>query len=135
MLHPLGSWRWRWACAAGEEGGRTLGLNLGGTWTRGTGVTENVLFVDGRVHKISDELDAEGVPRRIRSAPGAAALVDLAFSAERRRALGVNLLALSSRLRWGLGASSGTVSTPSWGRHEIRVARASEPMALLMSPG
>lgn len=54
--HGRGKWpyavSWNWA--AGYKPG--LGIQFGGKWTEGTGSTENALLVDGRVHKISDEL-------------------------------------------------------------------------------
>ncbi|NKY58265.1 DUF2804 domain-containing protein [Nocardia flavorosea] len=54
--HGRGKWpyaiSWNWA--AGYKPG--LGVQFGGKWTEGTGSTENALIVDGRVHKISDEL-------------------------------------------------------------------------------
>ncbi|GAA1013310.1 MULTISPECIES: DUF2804 domain-containing protein [Streptomyces] len=54
--HGRGKWpyavRWNWAAGCGP--GRAV--QLGGRWTDGTGSTENALFVDGRLHKISDEL-------------------------------------------------------------------------------
>ncbi|GAA4373800.1 DUF2804 domain-containing protein [Nocardioides caricicola] len=54
--HGRGKWpysvTWNWA--AGSAEGR--GLTLGGKWTDGTGVTENGLFVDGRLHKIQADL-------------------------------------------------------------------------------
>lgn len=34
-----------------------MGLQLGGKWTVGTGMTENALCVDGRLTKIGEELD------------------------------------------------------------------------------
>ncbi|MBE2999539.1 DUF2804 domain-containing protein [Nocardiopsis sp. HNM0947] len=59
--HGRGRWpydtRWNWGAAAGRTDGRVLGLQFGGTWTRGTGLTENALCVDGRLHKIGEELD------------------------------------------------------------------------------
>ncbi|GGO69133.1 DUF2804 domain-containing protein [Nonomuraea cavernae] len=54
--HGRGKWpysmTWNWAagCAPG------LAIQLGGKWTDGTGMTENALFVDGRLHKIGEEL-------------------------------------------------------------------------------
>ena len=36
--------------------GRTLGFNLGGTWTDGTGMTENGICLDGRLSKIGEDL-------------------------------------------------------------------------------
>lgn len=54
--HGRGKWpyavTWNWAAAAGP--GRAI--TLGGRWTDGTGSTENGLLVDGRLHKIGDEL-------------------------------------------------------------------------------
>ncbi|MEI2716287.1 MAG: DUF2804 family protein [Candidatus Nanopelagicales bacterium] len=34
-----------------------IGLQFGGKWTVGTGMTENALCIDGRVSKISQELE------------------------------------------------------------------------------
>jgi hypothetical protein len=54
--HGRGKWpyaiRWNWA--AGSAKGRAI--QLGGKWTDGTGLTENALFVKGRLHKIGAEL-------------------------------------------------------------------------------
>lgn len=54
--HGRGKWpyavTWNWAAGSGD--GR--GLTLGGKWTDGTGITENGLFVDGRLHKIGAHL-------------------------------------------------------------------------------
>ena len=47
---------WNWGSASGEQAGRTVGLQLGGKWTAGTGMTENALCLDGRLSKLSEEL-------------------------------------------------------------------------------
>ena len=47
---------WNWGAAAGLVGDRPVGLQLGGKWTDGTGMTENALVVDGRLSKLSEEL-------------------------------------------------------------------------------
>ena len=47
---------WNWGAAAGLVGDRRVGLQLGGKWTDGTGMTENALVVDGRLSKLSEEL-------------------------------------------------------------------------------
>lgn len=58
--HGRGKWpysmTWNWAAGHGEIGGRRIGLQLGGKWTDGSGSTENGLFVDGRLHKIHEDL-------------------------------------------------------------------------------
>lgn len=55
--HGRGRWpysvRWNWAAGSADGG---LGIQLGGRWTDGTGTTENALLVDGRLHKIGEEL-------------------------------------------------------------------------------
>lgn len=47
---------WNWGSASGAQGGRVVGLQLGGKWTDGTGMTENALCIDGRLTKIGEEL-------------------------------------------------------------------------------
>lgn len=47
---------WNWGAASGLQDGRLVGLNLGGQWTDGTGMTENGLCVDGVLTKLSEDL-------------------------------------------------------------------------------
>jgi len=47
---------WNWACFSGTQNGRSIGINLGGSWTDGTGMTENGICVDGRVSKVGEDL-------------------------------------------------------------------------------
>jgi hypothetical protein len=59
--HGRGRWpydiRWNWGAGSGRSGGRVIGIQVGGKWTAGTGSTENAVLVDGRLHKIHDELE------------------------------------------------------------------------------
>ena len=48
---------WNWAAGSGIVAGERIGLQLGGRWTDGTGMTENALFVDGFLHYIPTALD------------------------------------------------------------------------------
>ncbi len=49
---------WNWGGGAGRSAdGRHIALQFGAKWTDGTGFTENGVFVDGRLHKIGEELD------------------------------------------------------------------------------
>jgi hypothetical protein len=48
---------WNWGAASGWREGGSVGLNLGGKWTDGTGMTENALCIDGRLTKVSETLD------------------------------------------------------------------------------
>jgi len=50
---------WNWGSASGIEGGHKVGMNLGGQWTDGTGMTENALCIDGKLTKISEDLSWE----------------------------------------------------------------------------
>lgn len=58
--HGRGRWpysmHWNWGAGSGRSDGRVIGVQLGSKWTDGTGSTENALYVDGRLHKISEEL-------------------------------------------------------------------------------
>jgi len=47
--------RWNWSSFSHRQGDDTIGLNLGGIWTDGTGSTENGICLDGRLHKIGDD--------------------------------------------------------------------------------
>lgn len=47
---------WNWAVATGVVDGVRLGVNLGGRWTTGTGSNENGLLIDGRLHKIMEDV-------------------------------------------------------------------------------
>jgi hypothetical protein len=59
--HGRGKWpystTWNWGSASGTSGEHVIGLQFGGKWTQGTGMTENALCIDGRVSKISQELE------------------------------------------------------------------------------
>jgi hypothetical protein len=48
--------RWNWGGGAGRAGEHVVGLQFGAKWTEGSGFTENGIIVDGRLHKIGNEL-------------------------------------------------------------------------------
>ncbi|WP_017602711.1 DUF2804 domain-containing protein [Nocardiopsis alkaliphila] len=58
--HGRGRWpydtHWNWGAASGHTDHHTVGLQFGGQWTQGTGLTENALCVDGHLTKIGQEL-------------------------------------------------------------------------------
>ena len=80
---------WNWGSASGVQGGRTVGLNLGGRWTDGTGMTENGICIGGRLTKISEDLIFEYDhavmmnPWRVRTS--ATERIDLLFEPEFER--------------------------------------------------
>ncbi len=47
---------WNWGVCTGIHDGRRIGVNVGGKWTTGTGSNENALCIDGRLHKIMEDL-------------------------------------------------------------------------------
>lgn len=106
---------WNWAAASGRTDGRTIGLNLGAGWTDGTGSTENGLCIDGRLSKISEDLEFAYHPgdfmkpwtiRTTRSDQ-----VDLRFVPFFERVAKSNLLLIRSEVHQCIGRFEGTVKT------------------------
>jgi hypothetical protein len=54
-LWPYRSW-WNWGAGSGMQDGRSVGINVGARWTTATGVNENALCIDGRLHKVMEDL-------------------------------------------------------------------------------
>jgi hypothetical protein len=52
---PYDTW-WNWGAGSGHSDGVEIGLNFGGKWTTSSPSTENAIRIDGRLHKISQEL-------------------------------------------------------------------------------
>lgn len=81
--HGRGYWprelAWNWGFGAGVVDGHTVGIQLGGRWTDGTGSTENAMVVDGRLHKIREELQWSWTPGRWTPWRVTGATVDLTF--------------------------------------------------------
>lgn len=121
--HGRGRWPyrmvWNWGAASGWQDGRAVGLQIGGKWTDGTGSTENALVLDGRLHKISEELVWEYdsadwlAPWRM-----SGTTVDLTFQPFWDRVSSTELLVFGSRGHQCFGHYSGWVNT-AVGRIEI----------------
>ena len=47
---------WNWSSFSGRAGRHIVGVNLGGGWTDGTGLTENSLTCDGVLTKLSEDI-------------------------------------------------------------------------------
>jgi hypothetical protein len=77
---------WNWGSASGVQAGHTVGLNLGGQWTDGTGMTENGICVDGRLTKISEdvvfEYAREDMMKPWRARAAVTGRIDLQFKPE-----------------------------------------------------
>jgi len=53
---------WNWGVATGWAGGDLLGVNFGAKWTGGTGANENGILLNGRLHKLMEDLRWEYDP-------------------------------------------------------------------------
>jgi hypothetical protein len=112
--HGRGRWphriHWNWGAGSGRTDGHVVGLQVGGTWTDGTGSVENSLLVDGRLHKISEELvwtydpAAWLEPWRVTGTD-----VDLTFVPEHDRVAETDLALISSYTHQCFGTWSGQV--------------------------
>ncbi len=106
---------WQWGAGSGVEDGRTVGLNLGGTWTDGTSATENAFTVNGRLTKVSEDLVWEYdkrdymQPWTIRTP--ISSQVRLTFTPFYERVSKSNLLVVASNMHQMFGYFSGTVKT------------------------
>lgn len=104
---------WNWGAASGRLHGRTVGLNLGGQWTDGTGSTENGVCIDGRLVKIHEDLVWRYDPNdwmkpwRIRT-PDSKTL-DLEFTPTTERIAQTNLLVLRSGVHQLFGQYRGVI--------------------------
>ncbi len=105
--------RWNWGGGAGPASdGRTIGLQIGGRWTVGTGFTENGVLIDGRLTKIGDELawdydwDRPMEPWCVRSPDGA---VDLTLVPVHDRHERTNAVVLRTEVHQVFGHWTGTV--------------------------
>lgn len=115
--HGRGRWpystHWHWGAASGRTDGHTVGLQLGGTWTRGTGMTENAVCVDGRLTKIGTELrwhhPDNSRPWHL-STPDSDQ-VDLVFTPFHERVDSTDAVLLRNHTRQCFGHYSGTVRT------------------------
>jgi len=108
---------WNWACFSGTQNGRTIGVNLGGSWTDGTGMTENGICVDGRVSKISEDLEFSYDPSNLMKpwsiqAP-VSQCVDLRLVPFFERVAKTNRLIIKSEFRQVFGHFSGSIVTDS----------------------
>ncbi len=106
---------WNWGAASGHQDGHVLGINLGGKWTDGTGMTENGICVDGRLHKISEpltwEYDVNDFRRPWRIYTPMTQRVELTFAPTIEVAQRIELGFAGTELHWLLGNFHGSVVT------------------------
>lgn len=110
--HGRGRWpyriAWNWGAGSGRVDGQTVGLQVGGQWTDGTGSTENAVFVDGHLTKISDDLHWSYDPGHwLRPWRVEGGDVHLTFSPEHLRQARTQLGVLASRTAQCFGIWAG----------------------------
>lgn len=104
---------WNWTIAGGISDGRRVGFNFGSGWTDGTGMTENAIFVDGKVHKLAEDIrfdyDPTNVlaPWHLRSV--GTPRVDLVFTPKHDRFDATNAILIKSSLHQVIGHFSGSL--------------------------
>ena len=104
---------WNWAAFSGHSGQDTVGLNMGAKWTDHTGMNENGILLNGRLHKIFEDIvfeydpDDFMQPWRMRSEGSDS--VRLEFTPFYERVGKVNLLAIHSDAHQCFGHYSGTL--------------------------
>ena len=104
---------WNWASASGHTDGALVGLQLGGQWTDGTGMTENAICVDGRLTKIGErvhfDLDRTDLMQTWRVREPLRGSVDLRFTPLCPKSIRVPLGVVGGSLDQCFGHFSGSV--------------------------
>lgn len=117
--HGRGRWpyrtTWNWGSGSGRSDGHLVGLQFGGQWTAGTGMTENAVSVDGVLHPIGEELrwdydpgDWTG-PWRIRGGTGDVS-VDVTLTPRHERADRTQAVAIATETHQCFGTWTGSVT-------------------------
>ena len=115
--HGRGRWpyaiTWNWGAGSGVVEGRTVGIQVGGSWTDGTGSTENAVTVDGVVSYIGSDLvweyDVHDWMRPWRIVDRRSGRLDLTFTPEAVREESINLGVLANDTHQAFGTWSGSM--------------------------
>ena len=100
---------WNWAVCSGVQDGDAVGVNMGGKWTTGTGVNENGICINGRLHKVMEDLvwtyDPNDWMRPWRVCAPHSEMIDLTFEP---------IVARPSRISLGVLRSGGVCCFGRW---------------------
>ena len=114
---------WNWGTASGTVDGRRIGLNLGARWTDGTGMTENAVYVDGRLTKISEdvsyEYDLKNIMEPWKIKTTATDDVELVFTPMYERVAATNFVIIKSDMHQMIGHFNGHITTDEGEKIEI----------------
>lgn len=103
---------WNWLSFSATIHDRLIGGNFGGTWTDGSGINENAVFLDGKVFKLKEEIkfiyDIKDFskPWKIYSEEKT---IDLEFYPEVKRIKKVNALMIKSDFKQFFGTLEGKI--------------------------
>lgn len=104
---------WNWATCSGKFSDKVIGFNLGGTWTDGTGITENGFIVDGIVYKISDDIifeyEKENILKPWIIRTKSSDMINLKFVPIYKRTAASNVLLIKSTVHQIIGEFSGDI--------------------------
>ncbi|MFA9398470.1 MAG: DUF2804 domain-containing protein, partial [Clostridiaceae bacterium] len=104
---------WNWATLSGETDGKVFGINLGAKWTDGTGYTENALILEGKITKLSEDVefiyDAKDIMKPWRIKSKISDRVDLMFEPIYKRTAKTNAVIIKSVVYQMIGKFSGII--------------------------
>ncbi len=104
---------WNWAAFSGHCGSDIVGLNMGAKWTDNTGANENGILVNGRLHKLFDDITFEYDDRDFmkpwRMTSESSGAVQLTFTPFYDRVEDTNLFFIRSRVHQMFGHYHGTL--------------------------
>jgi hypothetical protein len=106
---------WNWGNFSTRQDGRLVGANLGAGWTDGTGMTENGILLDGKLHKISEDLqwsyDSADFMKPWRITTPESDQIDLEFTPFYERVAATDVVLLKSEVHQMIGHFSGVLKT------------------------
>ena len=104
---------WNWAAASGKIGNKKIGLNFGAKWTDNTGYTENGIFYDGKLYKLSEqvlfEYDISDFTKPWTHKTAETDMVNLTFQPIRERVATTNFVIIASKVHQLFGYFEGYI--------------------------
>jgi len=104
---------WNWAASSGKIGNKKIGLNFGAKWTDNTGYTENGIFYDGKLYKLSEQVlfsyDTSDYTKPWTHKTAETDLVNLTFHPIKERVAETNFLIIASKVHQLFGYFEGYI--------------------------
>ena len=105
---------WNWAAFSVRTGQDVVGINMGAQWTDGTGMNENGIVVNGKLHKVFEDVVFHYDPAHFMQPwtmkTSASDMIDLTFTPFFERSDHVNLLLIRSDSHQMFGRYTGTLN-------------------------